>query len=318
MHPARPFFSLQSEGLERYLAEVRALPPLDEAEEKAVVRAAAEGDQDARERLVLAHLGLVTRIAFQYGGYGLPLADLVAEGNLGLLRAAELFDPKFGVAFSTYASVWIKQRLHRAITAQSQAVRIPVWRSQRLRKLDRLHAELNAELGRDAEFSDLAGRLGVAEDDVERLARDRVQVDPLDDVLESSLAADHPHPAHNLSREELLDEAAACLAGLDDTELQIVARKFGLLDDEPESYREMAPRFGRSREWIRRMGEGAMAKLKASLATMGAVPRSLVEARRKKARERLRKLSAQAATPARVSVFQMVLMQWMEPLICIL
>jgi RNA polymerase primary sigma factor len=314
----RPFSALQSEGLERYLAEVRALPPLTEGEGEEIFAAAARGNPEARERIVLSHLGLVARIAFQYAGYGLPMADLVSEGNLGLLRAAELFDPKFGVAFSTYASVWVKQRMHRAITAQAHAVRIPVWRSQRLRKLDRLHAELNAELGRDAEWTDLADRLGVGEDAIERMAKDRLTVEGIDETPEAALLDDVPHPAQHLSRQELLEEVAACLHGLDDTELQIIARKFGLLDEAPESYREMAPRFGKSREWIRRIGEGAVAKLRSSLATVSNVPRALVEARRRKARERLRVLAAKAGSPAKMSVFQMVLMQWLEPLIAII
>lgn len=314
----RPFTSLQSEGLERYLSEVRELPHLTKEEEQEVFLAAMGGDQDARERIVLAHLGLVTRIAFQYAGYGLPMADLVSEGNLGLLRAAELFNPQFGIAFSTYAAVWIKQRMHRAITAQAHAVRIPVWRSQRLRKLDRLHDELNAELGRDAELTDLADRLGLAEDAVERMAKDRLTVEGLEEAPEVALRADLPHPAQQLSRQELIEEVAACLHGLDDTELQIVARKFGLLDEAPESYREMAPHFGKSREWIRRIGEGAMAKLRSSLDTVGSVPRALVAARRRKAQERLRDLAAKAGRPAKMSVFQMMLMQWLEPLIAII
>jgi RNA polymerase primary sigma factor len=309
---------LQSEGLERYLAEVRGLPQLTEAESGEVFSAALAGDQDARERIVLAHLGLVTRIAFQYAGYGLPMADLVSEGNLGLLRAAELFDAKFGVAFSTYAAVWIKQRMHRAITGQAHAVRIPVWRSQRLRKLDRLHDELNAELGRDAELTDLADRLGVGEDAIERMAKDRLTVEGLEEAPEAALVDGQAHPAQHLSRQELIEEVAACLHGLDDTELQIVARKFGLLDEEPESYREMAPHFGKSREWIRRIGEGAMAKLRSSLESVGNVPRTLVAARRRKAQERLRELAAKAGAPAKMSVFQMVLMQWVEPLIAII
>lgn len=314
----RPFTSLQSEGLERYLSEVRELPHLTKDEEQEVFLAAMGGDQDARERIVLAHLGLVTRIAFQYAGYGLPMADLVSEGNLGLLRAAELFNPQFGIAFSTYAAVWIKQRMHRAITAQAHAVRIPVWRSQRLRKLDRLHDELNAELGRDAELTDLADRLGVAEDAIERMAKDRLTVEGLEEAPEAALQADIPHPAQQLSRQELLEEVAACLSGLDDTELQIVARKFGLLDEVPESYREMAPHFGKSREWIRRIGEGAMAKLRSSFDTVGNVPRALVAARHRKAQERLRELATKAGAPAKMSVFQMVLMQWLEPLIAII
>ncbi len=293
-------------------------PPLTDEEAAKIFQSARQGDAAARERIVLAHLGLVTRIAFQYSGFGLPLADLISEGNLGLLRAAELFDPRFGVAFSTYASVWIKQRMHRAITAQARAVRIPVWRSQRLRKLDRLHAELNAELGRHADWADLAERLGLEEGVVERMANERLSVENLDEVSEGALPDPGNHPAQEMARRELLEEVAACLHGLDDTELQIVARKFGLLDEAPESYREMASRFGRSREWIRRIGEGAVAKLRASLATIGNVPRGLVAARRRQARERLRELAEKSGAPARMSIFQMVLMQVLEPLAAIL
>jgi RNA polymerase primary sigma factor len=310
--------SLTIESLERYLAEVRMQPPLTDEEAAKIFQSARQGDAAARERIVLAHLGLVTRIAFQYSGFGLPLADLISEGNLGLLRAAELFDPRFGVAFSTYASVWIKQRMHRAITAQARAVRIPVWRSQRLRKLDRLHAELNAELGRHADWADLAERLGLEEGVVERMANERLSVENLDEVSEGALPDPGNHPAQEMARRELLEEVAACLHGLDDTELQIVARKFGLLDEAPESYREMASRFGRSREWIRRIGEGAVAKLRASLATIGNVPRGLVAARRRQARERLRELAEKSGAPARMSIFQMVLMQVLEPLAAIL
>ncbi len=233
--------SIGSTGLEAYLADVQGIPAISDAEAKDIFQRAALGDADARERIVLAHLSLVTKIAYQYSGYGLPLADIISEGNLGLLRAAELFDPQFRVPFTTYASVWIKQRIHRAITAQARVVRIPVWRSQRLRKLDRLHAELNAELGRDASLSELGDRIGLAEEDVSRLASDRVSVETLGDHEIEALADGSEHPASKLSRRELMEEAMACLDGLDDTELQILGLKFGLLGESPESYREMAP-----------------------------------------------------------------------------
>lgn len=299
--------------MEAYLVDIQKLPSLSDDEVSSLL--SQGGGAEVREQIALAHLSLVVRIAFKYAGYGLPMTDLVSEGNLGLLRAAELFDPKYGVAFSTYASVWIKQRMHRAITAQARVVRIPVWRSQRLRKLDRLHEELNVELGRDAEFADLADRLGVSEEDVERMTSDRVQVDALEDVSEAVLMARDIHPMERLSGEELKAEIAACLDGLDDTEMQIIARKFGLLDEEPESYREMAPRFGKSREWIRKIGEGALVKLRNSFTNMGHLPRLLVEARRCKAQGRLKKL---ARGEARLSLFPMALMQWMEPLHVIL
>lgn len=312
-------------GLETYLQELQKLPPLTGEEGAQAFAAAAAGDQNARERIVLAHLSLVVRIAWKYGGYGLPLTDVISEGNLGLLRAAELYDPKYGVAFATYAGVWIKQRIHRAITAQAHAVRIPVWRSQRLRKLDRLHAELNAELGRDAVLADLAERIGIAEDDLADIASDRVEVTSLSQPApDGNPWLEIPddaqlHPRERLSQEERREEIIAALAGLDDTELQIISRKFGLNEETPESYREMAPRFGRSREWIRRMGEQAIAKIAASLRAAGGMPRALIASRQGKTRKRLADISRKTADPAaKLSVFQAVLMPWMEPIFTIL
>src|SRR5690606_32363752 len=129
----------------------------------------AAGDLDAQEQLVRSHLRLVVRIAHHYSGFGVPLADLISEGNFGLLRAAELYDPAFGTKFSTYASVWIKQRIHRAIASQSRAVRVPVWRSQRLRKLSHLHDELVAQLGRIPTECELAARLGISNEELSDL-----------------------------------------------------------------------------------------------------------------------------------------------------
>lgn len=306
--------SIGSTGLEAYLAEVQGIPAISDAEAKDIFQRAALGDADARERIVLAHLSLVTKIAYQYSGYGLPLADIISEGNLGLLRAAELFDPQFRVPFTTYASVWIKQRIHRAITAQARVVRIPVWRSQRLRKLDRLHAELNAELGRDASLSELGDRIGLAEEDVSRLASDRVSVETLGDYEIEALADGSEHPASKLSRRELMEEAMACLDGLDDTELQILGLKFGLLGESPESYREMAPRFGKSREWIRKIGEGALARVRSSLSSAGDLPRNLLHIKGKKASERLKKISAKAGSATSLSLFHNALIEGIEPL----
>ena len=270
---------------------------------------------------MLGHLRLVVRIAYGYAGYGLPLADVIAEGNLGLLRAAELFDPKFNIAFATYASVWIKQRIHRAITAQAHTVRIPVWRSQRLRKLDRLHEELSAELGIDAAPDELADRLGLSAHELGTIAADRVRVESLDapaegrESLADQLVAPAELPAEHLSRQEIREEIIAALDGLDDMELQILSRKFGLLGDPPESFREMAPAFGRSREWIRRIGESALAKVAASFRAAGALPRALVRRRREKTRRRLEFLSRKKAPLlTRLSLLKTTLTQGYEHL----
>ncbi len=302
-------------GLEPYLSKLASIPPFA-PEEAPLFEAAAAGCPDACERVFLGHLHRVVKIACQYSGYGLPLADLVSEGNLGLLRASELYNPALGVEFGTYAGVWIKQRIHRAITAQGRAVRIPVWRSQRLRRLDRLHAELNAELGGEENLSELADRLGLEEERLAEIEADRVRVASLDADPEAAarVAAWEDtstlSPGEHLSRRELQEEIAACLHGLDDTELQVVTLKFGLLDDEPESYREMAPRFGKSREWIRRVGEKALAKVAHSLESVGNLPRAIVRARKEKAQARLVALARQkAALGARLSLFQTVLME---------
>ncbi len=317
-HPPR------QDGIEIYLRELQQFTPLSEEEAPELFRLASTGDAVAQERILLAHLSLVTRIAYKYTGYGLPLADLISEGNLGLLRAVELYDSSFGVAFSTYAGVWIKQRIHRAITAQAQVVRIPVWRSQRLRKLDRLHEELNSELGRDSTLTDLADRIGLSSRDLESIAADRVQVNSLDVTDESGaltldLPDDAASPGDLLSHTELHEEIISALDGLDDTELQILSLKFGLMNEKAESYREMAPRFGRSREWIRRMGEQALTKVSSSLRAAGALPRALIQKRRDKTRQRLEALARKRASlPVRVSLFQMVLMQEMTPILTIL
>lgn len=306
-------FPNDSESIERYLEDIRSLPPISDDERAAIFAAAKAGDQPARERIVLAHLGFAVKIASRYAGYGLPLADLISEANLGLLRAAELYDASFGTEFTTYAAVWMKQRIHRAISAQAHAVRVPVWRSQRLRKLDRLHEELSAELGKDASFEDLAERLGLDAGQVGAISEDRISVTTLPDEIGPS---SQPLAPERLSQEELLEEIGACLNDLTDDELRILSSKFGLHQEAPQSYREMAPAFGRSREWIRRIGEGALAKVRTALQSASNLPRHLVRSRQEQAIRRIRKLTAKTSVGAgKLSVFPMALNQWLEPLI---
>jgi RNA polymerase primary sigma factor len=282
-------------ALDAYLRDLAALPTLTEDEAAALGARAAAGDVAAQEQLVKAHLRMVVRIAHHYAGFGLPLSDLIAEGNLGLIRAAELFDPKFGAKFTTYASIWIKQRIHRAITSQARAVRIPVWRSQRLRKLARLNDELLAQRGRIPTESELAARLGLSEAELAELQGDRIAVLPLDASHDGALALGETlvdenaqHPAVRMTREELTDEIIACLHDLDDRELQILALKFGFQRQDAVSFREMGRRLGFSHEWIRRVAEGAVKKARTAFEQGAHTP--ALERQRRKARvlERLR------------------------------
>ncbi len=289
-------------ALDAYLRDVgQSATPTEEETTALGIRAAA-GDVAAQEQLVRDHLRLVVKIAHHYAGFGLPLADLVSEGNIGLMRAAELYDPKFGTKFSTYASVWIKQRMHRAITNQARAVRIPVWRSQRLRKLARLNDELSAQLGRTASDDDLADRLGLSAGQMAELQGDRFDVVSIDapshpgDENSAPLHATMPdenavEPGAHLSRQELVEEIMVCLHDLEDRELQILALKYGFQAKGAVSFRELGRRFGLSHEWVRRIGELAVVKVRRALEHVGTVPAGERQRRRERVQARISQLA---------------------------
>ena len=294
------------QSTDTYLREVAAMPQLSDEEAVATGARARAGDAAAREQLVRAHLRLVVRIAHQYSGFGLPLADLVSEGNIGLIRAAELYDPKFGTKFTTYASVWIKQRIHRAITSQARAVRIPVWRSQRLRKVARINDDLSAQLGRTATDDELAEQLGLSADQMTELRGDRFQVvsidapvapgddceTPLHEALPDENAVD---PSQRLADREMVDEAMSCLSELDDRELEILSRKHGFHAEGEVSFRELGRRMGVSHEWVRRIAELAVVKVRRALEDR----RSLTGSERQLRKAHvLRRIHAMNAVPA--------------------
>ena len=266
-------------ALDAYLAEVSQFPTLSEPDTLTLGERACVGDVDAQEQLVKSHLRLVVKIAHQYTGFGLPLADLISEGNLGLIRSAELYNPKFGTRFLTYASVWIKQRIHRAITSQAKAVRIPIWRSQRLRKLVRIHEELSSQLGRTASQEELADRLGLSNEELAELQGDRIEMVSLDAPVHPGAGEEDsrriaeilpdegiPLPGEHLNANEVRDELLACLSELDDRELQVISHKFGLKVATPLSFRELGRRMGVSHEWVRRIAELALVKVRRAFA----------------------------------------------------
>lgn len=290
-------------AFDAYRRDVASEPELGDEATAALGGRAAAGDVEAQEQLVKGHLRLVVKLAHHYAGFGLPMADLIAEGNLGLMRAAELFDPSFGAKFTTYAAVWIKQRIHRAITSQAHAVRIPVWRSQRLRKLARLNDELAAQLGRIPTGGELAERLGLSAGELTELQGDRVEVVPFDapagsgersaaslgDLLPDENA---PHPAARMTRAELTDEIMACLHDLDDRELQILSLNLGFQPHGAVSFRELGRRLGLSHEWIRRLAELAVVKARRAFEQGAHAPVIERERRKKAVLARLRALEA--------------------------
>src|SRR5262245_1774798 len=290
-------------ALDAYLRDVSQMEQMTDEEASTLGSKACAGDVDAQERLVKAHLRLVVRIAHHYAGFGLPLADLISEGNIALIRAAELYNPKFGTKFTTYASVWIKQRIHRAITKQARAVRIPVWRSQRLRKLSRLNDQLSAELGRVATEDELAERLGLTSEQMAELQGDRFEVMSLDapastgepesrQIGESIQDENAEMPGLRLGKEELIEEIMACLHDLDDRELQILSFKHGFHPHGQLSFRELGRRLGVSHEWVRRIAELAVVKIRRALDGQRGMPMEERRKLRSKVLARLKRLAA--------------------------
>jgi RNA polymerase primary sigma factor len=295
-------------ALDAYLRDVSQMEQMTDEEASTLGAQACAGDVAAQERLVKSHLRLVVRIAHHYAGFGLPLADLISEGNIALIRAAELYNPKFGTKFTTYASVWVKQRIHRAITKQARAVRIPVWRSQRLRKLSRLNEQLSAELGRSATEEELADRLGLTPEQMTELQGDRLEVVSLDapanpgepegrELSDTFADENSVDPATKLSKEEIVEEMMACLHQLDDRELEILSLKHGFHPHGQLSFRELGRRLGVSHEWVRRIAELAVVKIRRALDGQRGMPLEQRRKLRTKVMGRLKKLAARHPMP---------------------
>lgn len=259
--------------LDRYLGDIGEYALLTREEENDLATRAQAGDGEARQQLVKGNLRLVVKIALDYVGMGLPLPDLVSEGNIGLMRASELFDPTVGAKFSTYAALWIKQRIRRAISNQSRTVRVPIWRSQLLRQIRRATDSLTTKLGRQPTDLEVAAEAGVELDDVERSRKAAVQVYSLDASLnpedpdEATLSNTLPdeqaaNPSEDLGQKEMLTGAMASLNVLSDKELKILALRFGLHGQEERTLESIGKDFNVSRERIRQLQEVALTKIR--------------------------------------------------------
>jgi len=263
-------------SVESYLREISRYSLIDRAQENRLARRIHKGDKKALDEMIQANLRLVVKIALEYVGLGLPLPDLISEGNLGLVRAAELFDPKVGAKFSTYAALWIKQRIRRAITNQSKTVRVPIWKAQLLRKIQISSDQMSAQLGRAASELEIADHAGLDADDVARARAGSVQVVSLDapvgqdegkeTTLSNSIADDNAaDPSQAITHREMIQDAQASLNVLSDKELKILAMRFGLYGGEEQTLEAIGAEFQVSRERIRQLQEVALAKLRRRL-----------------------------------------------------
>ncbi|MGQ4597698.1 RNA polymerase sigma factor SigB [Nocardia sp. R6R-6] len=227
--------------------------------------------QAARSHLLEANLRLVVSLAKRYTGRGMPLLDLIQEGNLGLIRAMEKFDYAKGFKFSTYATWWIRQAITRGMADQSRTIRLPVHLVEQVNKLARIKRELHQQLGREATDEELANESGIPVDKISDLldhSRDPVSLDmpvgndeeaPLGDFIEDSEATS----AESAVIAGLLHhDVRSVLATLDEREQQVIRLRFGLDDGQPRTLDQIGKLFGLSRERVRQIEREVMAKLR--------------------------------------------------------
>ena len=261
-----------SEPLKIYLREIGQIPLLSEEEEKELGKRIAAGDVSARRRLEEGNLRLVVSLAKHYTGRGVQLMDLIQEGNMGLMRAAEKYDHTKENRFSTYAAWWIKEAMQRAIDQQSREIRVPVHVAENMKKVQKVSKELQQELGRDATPKEIAEKMGDRiEEDVKNILtylQNPVSLetpvgedgeDSLGDLVEDRSEATPEEAMDILVRKE---EVKELLETLSDRESQVIRLRYGLEDSRTHTLEEIGEMLGVTRERVRQIEARAMEKLR--------------------------------------------------------
>ncbi len=254
-----------------YLKEIGEVALLTFEEEVALAARIKKGDQEARNQLIKANLRLVVRIAREYEGYGLPLLDLINEGNLGLIRAVDKFDPTKGAKFSTYSSWWIKQSIRRSLSNQAKTIRLPIHMVDKLARMRRASAKLQDILGREPSDDEIADELGKTEKEVAFMKRVSAQTVSLDEPLNANDSlrleekvpderADDPY--QTLALQASLKLLSQSLTKLNDRESEILKYRFGLNGEKEKTLEEVGLKFGVTRERIRQLQNMALKRLR--------------------------------------------------------
>src|SRR6267142_4072835 len=268
-------------GLKRYLQEIGQFSLLTPQQEVELAGKIKKGDGAARERMINANLRLVVTIARDYANFGLPLLDLISEGNIGLTKAVERFDPAKGAKLSTYAMWWIKQSIKRALANQSKTIRLPVHLVDKVAKVRRVSLQMSDELGREPTDDELGEEIGIPSEKVARLRSVGIRPASLDAPIGDDEATrfgqsvgdeNAETPFEWLSDKNLRSEVNGLLEVLDKRELKIISQRFGLDGGKPKTLEDVGRDFGITRERIRQLQNIALAKLRRALSKKEDLP----------------------------------------------
>lgn len=263
--------SSERSPIKLYLQEIGKTPLLTPAEEVELAKRIQKGDKAARDHMIQANLRLVVKIANDYSNFGLPLLDLISEGNIGLVKAVERFDPNKGGKLSTYAAWWIKQSIKRALANQSKTIRLPVHLVDKIAKIRRVATALAEELQREPTDDELAMEMGMSVNKIAHLKSVSVRPTSLDapvgedeNTSFGELVGDESAttPYEDLYSKTLSADVNEIIDGLDERESAIIRMRFGLNGDRPLTLEEVGKEFDITRERVRQLQNIALKKLR--------------------------------------------------------
>jgi RNA polymerase primary sigma factor len=260
--------------IKAYLKDVRPIPLLTPEEELETARKVVAGDAQARDKMIRSNLRLVISIAKRYTNLGIPLIDLIEEGNIGLMRSVDKFDPEKGYRFSTYAAWWIKQGVSRSIIDQGKMIRVPVYMNEEISRYKKALEALTHKLGRKPQYGEIAKKMQLSVDKVRELDQAIAKMSSLD----APIGEDGDGQVHDIVEDENLampdeqveaffnkERANGILEGLNERDREIISLRYGIPDGEPQTLAQIADKLGISRERVRQLEASILVKLRGLL-----------------------------------------------------